>query len=288
MNKTIDDIHKYIEFVESIGYTISFSFLKDIFAPVTHELIQYDFHPHAVCNYLKHNPETAGKCVMNKRKLEDKGVTKAYYGCCYAGVEEFLFPVFYEGELLICIHVSGYRGKLELSRIRMKRLSLVCGDEFVEAYNTLSDTVPHQDEISAFVIPIKYMLIELYRKCVIMRNTKPSLTPYAGLYIEALHYINENYPNPISCETIAKELKYSPSYIRYIFRREGNISVQAKINEIRLNNAKRLLRGGMMSITDIAFAVGFTDSNYFSSFFKKHEKMTPGKYRNTYKNNLRY
>ncbi|MBQ4527457.1 MAG: helix-turn-helix transcriptional regulator, partial [Clostridia bacterium] len=76
-----------------------------------------------------------------------------------------------------------------------------------------------------------------------------------------------------------KELKYSPSYIRYIFKREGNVSVQAKINEIRLNKAKRLLRGGMMSITDIAFAVGFTDSNYFSTVFKKIEKISPSEYR---------
>ena len=55
--------------------------------------------------------------------------------------------------------------------------------------------------------------------------------------------------------------------------------MQAKINEVRLQNAKRLLRSTGMSITEIAYAVGFSDSNYFSSVFKKHTGMTPGEYR---------
>ena len=279
MKKIVDDIRSYVTFLEQCGYKISFSFLKDQFAPVTHELIQYDFHSHAVCSFLKHNPCTEGRCIMNKRKLEQRGVTKPYYGCCYAGVEEFLFPVFYDDMMLICISVSGYRGKMEESHRRMEKLLDICGEKYGLLYGELSTDVPDFEYVSGFVTPLKYMLTELYRKCVVACEEENTRSSYASLYVKALHFISDNYSMPISCDTIAKELKYSPSYIRYIFKREGNVSVQAKINEIRLNKAKSLLRGGMMSITDIAFAVGFTDSNYFSTVFKKIEKISPSEYR---------
>jgi AraC-like DNA-binding protein len=97
--------------------------------------------------------------------------------------------------------------------------------------------------------------------------------------VKALQYIQENYGNPIACEDIAGFLQYSASYVRYIFRKEGDTSVQAKINEVRLQNAKRLLRSTDMSITEVAYAVGFSDSNYFSSFFKKQTGKTPRQYR---------
>ena len=119
----INDIHSYMAFLEQLGYAISFSFIRNCFAPYTHELLKYDFHPHGICNYLKQNPKTMGRCVANKRKLEKKNITKSYYGCCYAGVEEFLFPVLYEDKAILCIHVSGYRGKLKKSEEAMEKIS---------------------------------------------------------------------------------------------------------------------------------------------------------------------
>ena len=278
MNKEIiKDIHKYIGFLEQCGYAISFSFIKNHFSPFTHELMQYDFHPHAVCNYLKQNPKTAGRCVLNKHKLEKKDIYKPYYGCCFAGVEEFLFPLFYEDAIILCIHVSGYRGKLKPSRSAMEAISALCTDQFRKLYNELSVEVPDMEHVLSFIKPLQYMLLGLYQNCCSERIEDTSQS--GNLYVKALQFIHENYSQPINCDVLAKEMGYSASYMRYIFKHEGKTSVQSKINEIRLNNAKRLLRGTTMSVTEIAFSVGFADSNYFSSFFKKHEKVSPKEYR---------
>lgn len=282
MNHILNDIHSYIRFLEQCGYSVSVSFLRNQFSPVTYDLIRYDFHPHAVCSYLKQHPKTMGMCVMNKRKLECRSISKPYYGCCFAGVEEFLYPVFYDGDLLMSINVSGYRGNTSNSKKRMQAVSLICGEKFDELYNQLSDNVPSKELVFAFVKPLEYMFVELYRKCCAWKSEESTDTVYAALYVKALQFINNNYSSAVTCETIAKEMQYSPSYIRYIFKREGNTTVQAKINEIRINNAKRLLRGGVMSITDIAFSVGFSDSNYFSTVFKRYEKVSPKEYRKNY------
>jgi AraC family L-rhamnose operon transcriptional activator RhaR/AraC family L-rhamnose operon regulatory protein RhaS len=55
--------------------------------------------------------------------------------------------------------------------------------------------------------------------------------------------------------------------------------VQAKINQIRLEKAKRLLSVTNESVTRIAFLLGFSDSNYFSVYFKKHTGLSPREYR---------
>ena len=80
MNQTLcDDIENYIHFLEDAGYRIALTFVsksaQNFFLP----LIHYDFHPLKVCNYLKQNEGTKGKCVMNKIKFREKDIQKPYY-----------------------------------------------------------------------------------------------------------------------------------------------------------------------------------------------------------------
>ena len=50
------------------------------------------------------------------------------------------------------------------------------------------------------------------------------------------------------------------------------------INQKRIEEAKLYLKRGNISITDIAFMVGFNDLNYFSKVFKKLTSVTPSQY----------
>ncbi|MEP3932587.1 helix-turn-helix transcriptional regulator, partial [Rhodopirellula bahusiensis] len=49
--------------------------------------------------------------------------------------------------------------------------------------------------------------------------------------------------------------------------------------QVRIQEASRLLRSTDRSITDIAFDVGFSDSNYFSRQFRTHLGLSPREYR---------
>ena len=50
------------------------------------------------------------------------------------------------------------------------------------------------------------------------------------------------------------------------------------INISRITAAEKLLVSSNMSITEIASACGFNDSNYFASVFKKFKGITPKRY----------
>ncbi len=51
------------------------------------------------------------------------------------------------------------------------------------------------------------------------------------------------------------------------------------LNLTRIRESKKFLADEKLSIGDIAVKLGFNDQSYFTKVFKKHEGMTPGKYR---------
>ena len=59
---------------------------------------------------------------------------------------------------------------------------------------------------------------------------------------------------------------------------ETGKSITDFINLKRIEAAKLYLSNGNMSITDVAYLVGFNDVNYFSRIFKRITSMTPSQY----------
>ena len=47
----------------------------------------------------------------------------------------------------------------------------------------------------------------------------------------------------------------------------------------RMTKAKEFIAGTDRPITEIAFEVGYNNSNYFSTAFRKHEGISPSAYR---------
>ncbi len=283
MNSSIlQECLSYIDFLKSLGYFVSLSGFSSVLNPYIDKLLNYEIHLHSVCFYLKQNSSTIDKCLLNKKMLNKTKITEPYYSCCYAGVEEFVVPVIYEGESILRINISGFRGTLAKSKKFMERLSLKCDSYFPKLYMELSTAPPTLDEIMRFIAPLKYMVIELYKHCQNIADNHKENSPTKQIFIKVLHYINENYMQQISCDSISSKFNYSTSYMQYIFKKEGNTTIKAYINNVRLNQAKYLLSHSYTSITSIALACGFLDSNYFSTAFKNKYGISPKKYRDMY------
>lgn len=283
MNSSIlQECTDYIDFLKSLGYFVSLSGFNHKFNPYIDKLLNYGIHLHSICFCLKQNKSTFDKCIRNKERLNSTKVTAPYYDCCYAGVEEFVVPVIYEGESLLRINISGYRGTLKKSQKFMERISIKCGNHFTQLYMELSPSPPRLNEIMKFINPLKYMFIELYKHCQSIADKSEEKSPTKQIFIKALHYINENYMQQISCDSLSCQLNYSTSYMQYIFKKEGNTTIKSHINNVRLNQAKHLLSHSHISVTDVALACGFLDSNYFSTAFKNKYGISPKKYRDMY------
>ncbi len=96
----------------------------------------------------------------------------------------------------------------------------------------------------------------------------------------AKRIISETYADPdLNVSGIARQLFISPQYLSRLFRSVCDQTCMDFITSVRLDAAKKLLRGAQMKTYEIALLVGYNHPNYFSALFKKHEHMTPKQYR---------
>lgn len=96
---------------------------------------------------------------------------------------------------------------------------------------------------------------------------------------EILIYITCNYRLQLTIEEVAAINNISPSYMMSIFSSIVGMSFTNYLNAYRVTVACVLLQQREQSIEDIAIAVGFNDSKYFTRVFKKVKGMSPREYK---------
>src|SRR5258706_336536 len=98
---------------------------------------------------------------------------------------------------------------------------------------------------------------------------------------QAMAYVHEHYAEPISRENLAHNLGMSSDYLTLCFRGEVGMTFIAYLNRYRVNQAKVLLAESDKNVTEIAMAVGFSDSGYCSRVFRRQVGISPDAYRRT-------
>jgi len=97
---------------------------------------------------------------------------------------------------------------------------------------------------------------------------------------KAIEFIDSHYPEEtISLDKVAQKVNISPNYFSAMFSQEIGQTFIEYLTGKRINEAKRMLRQTDLRSSEIAFAVGFRDSHYFSFVFKKVSGCTPSEYR---------
>ena len=101
----------------------------------------------------------------------------------------------------------------------------------------------------------------------------------------AVDYIHEHYSDAsISLGTLAELLGISQSYLSTQFKKSMGQSFVDYLNEYRVSQSCWLLRMTEITVEDIGFRCGFSNSKSFIRVFKKYRDLTPGEYRKTYAN----
>lgn len=93
-----------------------------------------------------------------------------------------------------------------------------------------------------------------------------------------MDYINEYYSQNLTLNSIAEAFSLHPVYLSRYFKQEMGVNLSNYINFIRIEKAKLLLSMGSYRINEIAYMVGFNNSQSFYSVFKKSVGCTPTLY----------
>lgn len=95
-----------------------------------------------------------------------------------------------------------------------------------------------------------------------------------------LAYIDMHYPeNELSLSVLAREARTSEAYVSYFFKEQTGLNFSDYLENIRMQEAKRLLLGSSKPVSEIAGAVGYLSLNTFSRAFKRANGISATEFR---------
>lgn len=101
------------------------------------------------------------------------------------------------------------------------------------------------------------------------------------LYEEITAYIQKNYRH-ISIRQLCEQFHFQEDYFNRLLKQKTGMTYTEYVQNLRLDEAERLLTGSSLSIEQIADAVGYQNKGYFYRIFAERHRMTPAKYRKTH------
>ena len=130
-------------------------------------------------------------------------------------------------------------------------------------------------------------LIRNLLECFLIKLIREHEAPYLGEGAQAaddlrageiLRYLENNYLERITLPELCFLFGTNKTTLTRAFRRLTGDTVVGYLARLRLHTAKRMLREGKHSVTEIAEALNFSSVHYFTRFFRKHENMSPSEY----------
>jgi len=180
--------------------------------------------------------------------------------------------------------VPGYHALFTLESARRSqfksRLRLSSGE--LAAVLGLVDEL--EAELTARIPGFGFMAMALFMQIVCQLSRCYSQTQSADsmallLCAEAIAHLESHFSDPLNLDRLAAIAHMSKrSFIRSFHAATGSSPI-ARLIQLRVRQATRLLSQTDASITEIAFKAGFNDSNYFARQFHKLTGLTPRAFR---------
>lgn len=274
----VKNIVDYITYLENLSLEIclidnQYYFIKNI-----PEFLPYHGHRNEYCMAIKSSAAAHKKCIEKQFIVQDHCIDGWFCGMCWAGIHEFVFPVFSEKTPLCFICITGYAKPTQRILTHILKIAKHYNEDpniLLNCYNRLKQNIPSDNYIKTLIQPLCRMFELLYLQ--IEKNE--SCLYVSSIYKKIIDFISDNYTHEISLNDIATECNYSPSYIRHIFKKESNYTISHYIEILRVSHAKKLLSSSDKSISEIASIVGYSEPNYFTNIFRKETGMSPKAYR---------
>lgn len=109
-------------------------------------------------------------------------------------------------------------------------------------------------------------------------ESRLSNTTGALAYQKVIRIMHEDVWYNFTLEDFAKKTFLSVSYIKSLFKRYAGIGPKTYYNNLRMNEAARLLTSGK-SVIEVAEKLNFSSPNYLTALFKKQFGCTPTQYK---------
>ena len=239
-------------------------------------------HYNPLCSYIYNCPGGAAACARADRENIEKAAAskKSVVYECHAGLIDIIVPLFVNEMYIGCLTTGQIlkqqpdeksfkeflkkvkRFKLDKQKLRKYYFNtIVMNDQQIEAMVELMFLVGNY-------------ILESEAKIMFLESVNERKKVLA-----ARQFIEQNYKKTLTVEDIAGSVFLSESHFSRMFKAEVGLSPINYLNQFRVAKAKEILHNTKMSITDIAYHIGYNNLPHFNRIFKELEGIAPGKYR---------
>lgn len=131
---------------------------------------------------------------------------------------------------------------------------------------------------------LEIFLIKLSRKTEVLTKKMRRSYMIGGVDVpynvkEILDYLEDHLYERLTIKDIARALGKSESAIKQLFNQYRKGGIIKYYNELKIREAKKLIREGQYNMTQIADLLCYENPQYFSKCFKNITNMTPREYK---------
>jgi AraC family transcriptional regulator len=157
--------------------------------------------------------------------------------------------------------------KAELEKLGLHPIVVELGEVVIEEKQL---TKAQQDQLPGALTAIGFELIDDKRSKLIEQ--------IKTFIIDIVHY-KEEQPKKNFSELISKHLHHDYSYLSNLFSQVEGITIEQYIITQRIEKVKELLMYGELSLSQIAFQLGYSSTAHLSNQFKKLTGFTPSQFK---------
>ena len=131
--------------------------------------------------------------------------------------------------------------------------------------------------VSAIAQAIAIHLARNYAEIQESRTPSPSLPGYK--LKQVTDWIAEHLTEDLNLDQLSAQVGLSKFHFHRLFKRAVGVSPSRYHIDLRMNEARRLLRETKNSVVDVALDVGYTNPSHFAKLFRRETGLTPSDYR---------
>lgn len=97
--------------------------------------------------------------------------------------------------------------------------------------------------------------------------------------LKVIEYVGKHYTENLTLSLLSEKFYLAPAYLSRSFKKQTGQNLIAYMTEKRLKKAVDYIKIKEMSLTEIAFLVGYSDYTYFNKVFRRYMGVSPTQFR---------
>jgi transcriptional regulator GlxA family with amidase domain len=95
-------------------------------------------------------------------------------------------------------------------------------------------------------------------------------------------WLQEHFKEPGAVAGVVAHARVPERTLKRRFKQATGLAIIDYVQNLRIEEAKRLLESSSDAADDIGFAVGYEDASFFRRLFKRRTGISPGRYRRVF------